>query len=154
MMKRLSLFALALVALAGPPAFAASRTIAAQRLVDEFVGTHPELAGLELALLVGADCRTVAATAREDVGEKCDGDELGPIRTGRPDIEPPSKKDPVYDITQALHDPTGAIIGAAGMDLKPEPGATREATIGHARQLLAELENRITSKERLLEREP
>src|SRR5262245_43963561 len=91
---------------------AAPRTIAAQRLVDEFVNAHPELAGLELALLLGADCRTVAATAREDVGEKCDDDELGPIRTGRPDIEPPSRKDPIYDITQALHDPTGAVIGA------------------------------------------
>ena len=128
----------------------ASRAIAAQRLVDEFVDGHPELAGLELALLVGADCRTVAATAREEVGGKCDADELGPIRTGRPSVEPPSRKDPVYDITLALHDQAGAVIGAAGMDLEPEPGASREATLQHARSLLRELESRIVSKDDLL----
>ena len=143
-----------LVALAGHRAEAGSRPIAAQRLVDEFVLDHPELAGLELALLVGADCRTVAATAREEVGQKCDGDELGPIRTGRPGVEPPSRNDPIYDITQALHDPAGIVIGAAGMDLKPEPGASREATLRHARNLLAELESRIASKEELLARVP
>src|SRR5262249_21846929 len=90
----------------------------------------------------------------EDVGEKCDDDELGPIRTGRPDIEPPSRKDPIYDITQALHDPTGAVIGAAGMDLRPEPGASRETTLQHARFLLRELESRISSKADLLARLP
>jgi hypothetical protein len=143
-----------IVALIGAPALAASRTTAAQRLVDDFVEAHPELAGLELALLVGADCRTVAATAREEVGGKCDADELGPIRTGRPEVEPPSRKDPVYDITQALHDPTGAVIGAAGMDLRPEPGASREATLEHARLLLRQLESRISSKDDLLSKLP
>jgi len=152
-MKR-SLVLVSLALVGALRADGASRTIAAQRLVDEFVGDHPELAGLELALLVGADCRTVAATAREDVGAKCDGDELGPIRTGRPNVEPPSRKDPIYDITQALHDPAGVVIGAAGMDLEPEPGATREATLRHARNLLRELESRIVSKDDLLTKVP
>ncbi|HEX4826520.1 MAG TPA: PDC sensor domain-containing protein [Candidatus Polarisedimenticolaceae bacterium] len=133
---------------------ASPRTTTAQRLVDELVGAHPELAGAELALLVGADCRTVAATAREEVGGKCDGGELGPIRTGRPGVEPPSRKDPVYDITQALHDPRGVVIGALGMDLKPEPGATRESTLAHARSLLRELESRVVSRDDLLAQVP
>jgi hypothetical protein len=155
-MDRRLIAVVCLVTLCGAagPANGASRTILAQRLVDEFVELHPELAGLELAVAANGGCRTVAATAREDVGELCDADELGPIRTGMPDVEAPSRHDPVYDITQALHDANGELVGAAGMDLKPAPGASREAVLNHARTLLHELESRIPSKERLLQPAP
>ncbi|HEY9384061.1 MAG TPA: PDC sensor domain-containing protein [Gemmatimonadales bacterium] len=98
--------------------------IMAQALVDQFVRAHPELAALELAVTANEGGKTVAATAPEDVGEKCDADELGPIRTGKPDVEGPTKADPVFDITQALHDAAGHLIGAVGMDLKPAAGLT------------------------------
>ena len=110
--------------------------IMAQALVDQFVRAHPELAALELAVTAGGRCKTVAATAAEEVGEKCDADELGPIRTGKPDVEGPTKADPVFDITQALHDATGHLIGAVGMDLKPAPGLTPSAAVTRARDLL------------------
>jgi hypothetical protein len=97
--------------------------IIAQQLVNQFVRAHPELTGLELAVTTSGHCKTIAATAAEDIGEKCDADELGPIRTGKPDVEAPTKADPVYDITQALHDAAGHLIGAVGMDLKPRHGA-------------------------------
>ena len=124
--------------------------IRAQQLVDDFVKAHPDLAALEIALTSPQGCRTIAATAREDVGEKCDADELGPIRTGKPDVEEPTKADPVYDITQALHDAAGTLIGAAGMDLQPAVG-NRAAAIARAAALLRELESLIPSKAALTE---
>jgi hypothetical protein len=86
------------------------------------------------------------------LSEKCDDDEKGPIRTGEPDVEAPSKADPVYDITQALHDSAGRLIGAVGMDIKPEAGPDRAAVVARAKALLQELEAQIPSKEKLYER--
>jgi hypothetical protein len=126
--------------------------IVAQQLVNQFVPAHPELSALEVAVMTDGQCQTIAATAPEDVGEKCDDDELGPIRTGKPDVEVPTKADPVYDITQALHDASGQLIGAVGMDLKPTAGPNRKAVVVRARELLRELESQIASKARLLER--
>ena len=124
----------------------------AQQLVNQFVPAHPELSALEVAVTSNGQCKTIAATAPEDVGERCDADELGPIRTGKPDVEIPTKDDPVYDITQALHDASGRLIGAVGMDLKPTAGPTREAVVARARELLRDLEAQIASKARLMER--
>lgn len=123
----------------------------AQQLVARFLAAHAELSGLELALQLDGGCRTVAASAPEDLGEKCDADELGPIRTGKPDVEAPSREDPVYDITQALHDASGRLIGAVGMDLKPDTAPTARGVLARARALLALLEREIPSKARLLE---
>jgi hypothetical protein len=123
----------------------------AQQLVDHLVAVHSDVKAIELAVGSLDDCTTVAATDRKDVGEKCDDDELGPMRTGEPDVEAPTKDDPVYDITQALHDHTGTLIGAVGMDLAPAPGQDHAAMVARARTLLRELEARIPSKERLLQ---
>jgi hypothetical protein len=127
----------------------------AQQLVNDFVRRHSsELAALELAIISERGCATIAATDPKDVGEKCDDDENGPIRTGQPDIEAPSKDDPVYDITQALHDSAGRLIGAVGMDIKPSAGPDRAAVVARAKALLQELEAQIPSKEKLYERTP
>lgn len=122
-----------------------------QRLVDQFVANHPELAALEIALTFEAGCRTVAASAHEDIGEACDADELGPIRTGKPEVEEPTGEDPLYDITQALHDSHGNLIGAVGMDLRPAIGS-RDQVVERAKELLRELQTRIPSKEWVTER--
>src|SRR5690349_18469547 len=70
----------------------------AQRLVREMVEQHPDiLSALEIAITGAKGCVTVASTDPKDVGEKCDADELAPMRTGEPDVEAPTKDDPVYD---------------------------------------------------------
>jgi hypothetical protein len=134
---------------AAPPA-KAGRSYA-QELVEATVANHPELRGLEIAVVTDKGCATVAATSPEDIGEKCDADETGPMKTGTPVVEEPSKKDPVYDITQALHDAAGTLIGAVGMDLAPQPGADRAAMLALAQAIRRELEPKIASKQRLLE---
>ena len=117
-----------------------------QRLVDHMVAAYPDLSNVELALQSGPSCATVAATERaSDVGEKCDADEYGPIRTGKPNVEKPSSQDPVYDITQALHDGSGHLIGAVGMDIAPPERGGEAAAVARARHLLGELESQISS---------
>jgi len=126
----------------------------AQQLVNGTAAAHPELAGLELAVVTGGVCKTVAATDPKDIGERCDADELGPMRTGEPDVEAPSASDPVYDITQALHDSAGRLIGAVGMDLKPAAGQPPAAVLAKARAILREMEAAIPSKATLFQPVP
>jgi hypothetical protein len=141
--------AAAFVVGAGP----ASAQTLAQRLVRDMVAQHADvLSAMEVAVQSSKGCATVASTDPKDVGEKCDADEKGPIRTGEPDVEAPTKEDPVYDITQALHDASGNLIGAVGMDIKPSAGKDRAAIVAVARDLLRELEAQIPSRGKLVER--
>jgi hypothetical protein len=120
--------------------------------VRELVRKHRDvLAAMEIALLTDGNCATVAATDPKDVGEACDDDEKGPIRSGVPNVEAPTAEDPVFDITQALHDSTGRLIGAVGMDVKPATNRNREAALSEARALLRELEAKIPSSAALRE---
>jgi hypothetical protein len=122
----------------------------AARLIAAFTAAHPEVANLELALDTAQGCHTVAASDPGDVGEACDDDELQPMKTGQPVVEAPTAGDPVYDITQALHDSTGHLIGAVGMDIRPD-GRSREEVVARAKELLGELERQVASKADLLE---
>jgi hypothetical protein len=125
--------------------------IAAQALIAAFLAAHADsLEAIELAVTSGRGCKTVAATHTEDVGETCDADERAAMKSGKPYVEPPSKADPIYDITQALHDRNGTLIGAVGMDLKPSIG-DRAAVVARAQALLRELEAQVPSAAKLLE---
>jgi hypothetical protein len=125
--------------------------IAGQELIVAFLAAHADsLEAIELAVISGHGCKTVAATHTEDVGEACDADERAAMKSGKPYVEAPSKADPIYDITQALHDRNGTLIGAVGMDLKPSIG-NRAAVVARAQALLRELEAQVPSAAKLLE---
>lgn len=139
----------------------------AQRLVDDLMKRHSDVKGVELAVLSDKGCATLAATDQEDIGEACDDDENASMRTGEPFVEEPGgakageKEDEdkqdveeadLYDITQALHDGSGKLIGAVGFDIKPQHGQDRDAVVARAKALLLELEGQIASKEKLYER--
>ena len=119
-----------------------------QWLVDHTVAAHPGVTSVELAILSDGDCRTVAATAKEDIGEVCDDDETEPIRSGVPDVEAPTAADPIYDVTQALHDAHGTLIGAVGMDITPG-SMDRDAVVALAERVRREIEARIDSEDAL-----
>jgi hypothetical protein len=72
---------------------------------------------------------------------------------GEPDVEAPSQSDPVYDITLALHDVTGTLIGAVGMDIEPGD-MDRAGVLDLARSVRAEIEQQIPSKQRLFQAAP
>jgi Peptidase propeptide and YPEB domain len=125
----------------------------AQSLVDAAVVSHAPVKSVEMAVVLDGVCRTIAATAPEDIGERCAADENDPMQTGEADVEEPSQADPIYDITQALHDAGGHLIGAVGMDI--EPGTIdRAAVVALAQSVLRELEAQIPSQQRLFERAP
>ena len=124
--------------------------IAAQKVVEQLKAAHPEITGLELAASRSETdgCKTIAATEANEIGQKCDEDELTAIKTNKPFVE---KEKDEFDVTLPIHDSTGAIIGTAGMDFKAESDRTQETVVRLAKQIAAELEKRITSKEQLFE---
>jgi hypothetical protein len=124
--------------------------IAAQQIVEQALAAHPEISGLELAATHSDQegCKTIAATEANEVGQKCDKDELTAIKTNRPFVE--QEKDE-FDVTLPIHDSTGKIIATAGMDFKAGPGQTKQTVTRQAKQIAADLEKRIQSKEFLFE---
>jgi len=73
------------------------------------------------------------------------------MQTGQPNVEERTTEDPIYDITQALHDVSGTLIGAVGMDLAPQPIQGRDTVVARGLENLQDLEARIPSKNRLYE---
>ena len=149
-----------ILSLGAPRLIAKSRAkIFAQKLVETAVAKQPELSGVELSATPpgGHKCLTIASTETEDllpggrravIGEKCDEDEFAAMRTGRPFAE---KEEDGFDVTVPLHDATGNLIGAVGMDFKPEPGQQEPGVIERAIQITRELEKQIPSKAALFQ---
>lgn len=130
------------------PSLAAKEKIFAQALAEQALAKHPEISGIELAVRSSTGCLTVAASDPKDIGEKCDKDELEPMRTGKPSVE---KEKDGFDVTLAIHDRTGEVIGTVGMDFKAKPGQQRSSVIEAAEKIRQELEAEIPSLPRLLE---
>ena len=145
----LAALAASFVLLQGRPAD--SGKIAAQRVVEEVKAAHSEITGLEIAAAQSEaeGCKTIAATEANEVGQKCDEDELTAIKTNQPFVE---KEKDEFDVTLPIHDAAGKIIATAGMDFKAEAGLTKATVTRQAKQIASELEKRITSREKLFER--
>lgn len=125
----------------------------AQWLAERTVAAHAPVVSVEVALVQDGVCRTMASTALEDVLEECDADETGPMTTGRPSIKAPTAEDPVYDITQTLHDANGTVVGAVGLDIEPGD-LSRDQVVELARKVVEEMEAQIPSQGRLFEAPP
>jgi hypothetical protein len=129
---------------------AAPDKITAQKVAEEVAAAHPEITGLEIAATKSESegCKTIAATEAQEVGQKCDKDELTAAKTNAPFVE---KEKDGFDVTLPLHDSLGKVMGTAGMDFKPEPGQKKSDVVNKAKQIASELEKRLTSKEQLFE---
>ena len=134
-----------LAAIAGP---AQPTKIMAQKAVEEIKASHPEISGLEVAATKSDTdgCKTIAATEANEVGQKCDKDELTAIRTNKPFVE---KEKDEFDVTLPIHDSAGKIIATAGMDFKLQAGRTKVSVVSEAQRIAAELEKRFSSKDEL-----
>jgi hypothetical protein len=121
----------------------------AQTLLRDVLRRHPQIKQAELAAMSGDGCVTVAASDVGDIGDKCDGTERKVMQSGEPDIEDPSIVDPVYVISDALHDASGAVVGIIITDVFPERGRGRDAALARARALRREIESRIQSAAQL-----
>ncbi len=130
-----------------PVAWAQAVKIMAQTVAEEVKAAHPEITGLEIAAFRPREgCKTIAATEANEVGQKCDKDELTAMKTNRPFVE---KEKNEFDATLPLHDRAGKVIGTAGMDFKLEPGRTQATVTEAARKIVAELEKRLNSENEL-----
>ena len=124
----------------------------AQWLVDQTVATHASVSGMEMAVVLDDTCRTIAATDKEDLGEICD-DELEVMTKQEPEVEEPSDEEPVYEVTLALHDAQGKVIGSLGMDLDAGD-LNHDSALALARKVLQEVEAKIPAKGSLFKDAP
>jgi hypothetical protein len=149
MAKRGIKFVLAstILAVTGVVVCAGADKIAAQKAAEELLAAHPEITGLELAATrsKAEGCKTIAATEANEIGAKCDKDELTAMKKNQPFVE--LEKDE-FDVTLPIHDPAGKIIATAGMDFKAA-GKTKDTVTSQAKQIAAELEKRFSTKEQL-----
>jgi hypothetical protein len=122
----------------------------AQTLLRDVLRRHPQVRQAEIAAMVSDGCMTVAATTAGDVGDRCDRKERNVMRSGKPDIEDPSAFDPMYIISEPLHDASGAVVGIIITDVRPERGRGRDTALARARALRRELESRIQSRAQLI----
>jgi DNA-binding IclR family transcriptional regulator len=65
------------------------------------------------------------------------------MKTGEPFVE---HEPDGFDVTAPLHDATGKLIGALGIDFKPQPGQTKADVLKLTAGLLKEVEQQIPSK--------
>jgi hypothetical protein len=116
----------------------------AARLVDELAKAHPELVriGLHLTPPNRSDNIIVASNIPAKVGQKSDPEDLEVMKTGRPVI---LKEGDNYDVTLALHDAAGRLIGALGLTVKPTATGQKGA-LQSAQSITKDFERRIPSK--------
>lgn len=124
--------------------------IVAQQLLEDALKLHPEVSALELSTTPPGkhECVTVASTDPKELNEKCEKEESLPMHTGKPFVE---KEKDGYDVTVALEDLTGKIIGAVGMDFKPKTNQQQAEVVKMAEGIARELKEQIPDKARLFE---
>ena len=127
---------------------APKQKIFAQRLVEQALAKHPVISGIELSIQSSSGCSTIAASNPKDIGEKCDKDELEPMRTGKPSVE---KERDGFDITLPLHNTAGQLVGAVGMDFKSKPSQQQSSVLEMAEKIRQKIEAQVPSQEKLME---
>lgn len=148
------LAAAALIALVPSGAHAQARTTAqagrtfAQKLVEAAQARHPEAD--EIGILANTDkgCFSIASTDKSDIGERCEADDIRPMKTGKPSV---GKEGDGFDVSVLLHDATGKTIGVLAVGFKGAPGRTEASVRKIAERMAAEMAARIPSKKKLLE---
>jgi len=128
--------------------------IFAQKLVAETLAAHPELTGVEISSTPPgkSQCVTIASTEIKGIGEKCDKDEFTAMKTNKPFVEKENEGGKeVYDVTIPIHDSTGRVIAAAGLDFRPEPNQTDDQVTRRSLQIAKELDSNLPSKDKLFE---
>jgi hypothetical protein len=123
--------------------------IFAQRLVEQALARHPEVTGIEMSARSSKGCSTIASTDPKDLAEKCDKDELEPLRTGKPFVEHEADG---FDVTLPMRDARGRIIAVVGMDFKLVANQTESQVVEQGRRIVKEIEAHSPVKASLFER--
>lgn len=121
----------------------------AQKLVEATRAKHPETDEVGISAMTSRGCVGIASTDQGEIGEKCEKDDVEPMRTGKPYVE---KEKDGFDVSLPLHDSTGKIIGTVGIGFKPSAGQTEASVTQQAQKIASEMEAQIPSKAKLLSR--
>lgn len=121
--------------------------ILAQSLVNEAHSNHAEATEIGIVVVGAKGCSNIASTDSGDIGEKCERGDSDPIHTGKPYVE---KEKDDFDVSLPLHDLSGKLVGAIGIELKAEPGKTQSDIVEQAKKIAGEIERKIPSKAALM----
>ncbi|MDP2530374.1 MAG: PDC sensor domain-containing protein [Candidatus Palauibacterales bacterium] len=148
----MAMVATLLVSVPAAPAAAQSTKaegkILAQRLVEAAQAEHPEADEIGIMASTGHGCVGIASTDKSDIGEKCETDDIKPMRTGKPSV---GREEGGFDVSLPLHDSSGTLVGVVGIGFKSAPGQTKASVLKQARNMASEMEKRIPSKAKLLQ---
>jgi iron complex outermembrane receptor protein len=126
-----------------------ARTTFAQNLVEATHAKHPEADEIGIITNTPKGCFGIASTDKTDVGEKCEAEDMKPLKTGRPFV---AKEGAGFDVSVPLHDATGKSVGALGIEFKAAPGQTEASVTASALKIESEMAAQIPSKAKLLMR--
>ena len=106
---------------------------------------HSEISVLELSATPAGQkrCVTIAATEPKDLREKCDQDEAAAMKTEESFVE---QEPEGFDVTAPLHDLTGKLVGALGIDFKQQTGTDESQSPQTHSSAPKELEQQKPSK--------
>lgn len=121
----------------------------AQTLVETARARHPEADEIGILTTTSKGCFSIASTDKSDVGERCEADDVQPMKTGKPSV---GREGSGFDVSVLLHDATGKTIGVLAVGFKGAPGRTEAAVMEIAKKMEAEMAAQIPSKEKLFER--
>jgi len=131
-----------------------SPKIFAQKIVDDTLAAHPEIEGLELSATPPnkSDCVTIASNDLKEIGEKCDKEDRTAMKTNLPFVEKETENGKkVFAVTLPIHDGSGQIIGTAGIDFRRDSESEEAKVTERAKEIGAELEAKLKSKEKMFE---
>lgn len=145
--RRLALFIPLAMAFAAIGAWAAQAPASAahplaQKLVASAQSSHPDVTEIGIELPGANGCTTIASTDPGDVGEKCESDDIRPLKTGRPSV---AKESDGYDVSVLLHDASGRRVGVLGVEMKLA-GHTRASALSEARKIERAMAAQIPSR--------
>jgi hypothetical protein len=127
--------------------------ILGQKIVDQEMAKHPELALLSLHTIPpqASQSEIIASTKREKVGKKSDPDDLFVVKTGKPEIKDMPKRQ-IFDLLFPLRDEKGKIIGTVVMEVNYSAEMTRKGALKTGGLVAKEIRQQVPSKEQLFER--
>ncbi|MGH9472723.1 MAG: hypothetical protein ACRD1M_08265 [Terriglobales bacterium] len=128
------------------PAQARAAHPLAQRLVTSVQASHMDVTEVGIELPSAKSCTTIASTDPGDAGDKCESDDILPLKTGKPSVV---KESDGYDVSVLLHDSSGRQIGVLGIEMKLT-GHTRTSALAEARRIEREMAKQITSRASLV----
>ncbi len=145
------LAAASLFALSPAPAAAQANGTAksfAQKLVDAARARHPEADEIGILAMTAKGCYGIASTDKSDIGERCEADDMGPMKTGKPSVD---KEGRGFDVSVLLHDATGKTVGVLAVGFKGAPGRTTTTVKRITARMESEMAAKISSKAMLLQ---